>query len=1195
MNYRRTPLRRSFAALLVLSAGSGLNHAALAVAAPASAPTTAPPAAAAAYKFLDDQAEPMFNLTFTPDPAATGQLSVVFDYRDEKNYYALDMGPKTMALRSVIGGVSHALAGVATPLKAGSKVTLKRRPWLMQVIVDRRVALTAYDASFDTGKIGSSGSDGWAWKDARLQPIEEIYYSDDFTRADTQQNSDWKTSGGVWKLTAASPTVTVANRDMSANPFSYQVDASGSQAFAQTGRWFWDHYDAQVSVKPMAHGAVGLAVYVQDEKNYIGFLWRESDGPSARELVRVVDGNPTVLAHDAGSFLPRQWYRLGVRTSPGSIETFIDGQPVFKVPNNYFGQGGIALLAENTPAVNFDDAHVQSYPYYDLDFSTTAGSSAFSGGAWTPQHGVWRADNGMLLSASAPRENGSTRFILTGRNDWKSYTMTAAARAGKAGACGLVVGYQDEANYAVFRWAAAGSPLPFRGRQQLLRYRSGKARVLSDQPLDLDTGEDGFAVVKVDLAAGAFTVYNGDEIVAQMTDETLASGRPALWAQGVPGVAFRDVSVLFPLETAPPKLAPRMETDALMITYGWASAAGEWRAEDGAAGKEYWNTGEFYGDGSLEFQWKRAAANGKLELALRADRGKFDSGYVVRCEDKGDNNLHLALLRAGQTVKERQFTLKPAGGAKMEQFPVRVSLEGRALLLTVAGHPALSYIVAGKKTTDGDAAAVGAQRGTGDGLAGTAIAARATGFTLDPKDLRALSSHRYDYTFTDAPTDWYAPQGDWGVSSRWPCTAAWSFFGGRGTMPVLWHKRTFKGDTIVEAYVHNMMDQATPPYYTKVGNLNITIGGDGKNPTSGYSFIYAGWHNTKAAIMRGTQLVAENKTDKAYYDSPVIKPGYIFHRGWQYIRAEVRRATQKGQSGVLVSFAVDNNKLGEYFDATPLPSYKQGGRVAFWTCNSTISIARVKIESADHTPLSLPDGLLDTSVPETTRPEAAHIEVGKQYLIPRPVKDSDSLPTAIIEKGADTATNDAVWTVRNPAAGGLFEVKLFKSDENPAKATPWHASPKTHLSADLGLGPETKVDIYLTIDGQRHMINLSGIKKSESGKTDGDIRDLGETASAVEVEVGTAGSAADLKNLRLDPDPRLNSSKATDTPDTHWRHVDFDLGAALHKLYPSANTWTISDIAVGALHGEDYRWAGFDGNPLGATYRLRNVQLTDEG
>jgi hypothetical protein len=107
----------------------------------------------------------------------------------------------------------------------------------------------------------------------------------------------------------------------------------------------------------------------------------------------------------------------------------------------------------------------------------------------------------------------------------------------------------------------------------------------------------------------------------------------------------------------------------------------------------------------------------------------------------------------------------------------------------------------------------------------------------------------------------------------------------------------------------------------------------------------------------------------------------------------------------------------------------------------------------------------------------------------------------------------------------------------------------------VAIPTESHVDLYATVNGVRHVINLGKIKR-----LDARVRVLGDAA--------VTASEAD-----------------------GWKHVSFDLGAALKRLYPNATEWKIEDLQIGALHGEDYRWVGFGGNPLGASYRLRGARL----
>lgn len=1188
---------------------------------------TAAPQAKTAPQFIEDEAEAQCNLSFTVRPAARGQLTVFFDYRDAKNFYALDMAPGRLTLRAMHDGKAQELAQSAVSLPLGSRVTLQRRRWAMRVLSGNRVLMTAFDATFDGGKIGSAAQGGWSWSDPTVQPVEDIYWADDFTRA-PGENGDWKANAANWQLTSSSEDSAgqgnrhhdlAARIEMSANPFAYHAKAINSLAWAQTGRPFWDNYEASVSVKPLARGVFGLAVYVQDAKNYLAFQWSSSQSTTSRQLVRVVNGKSTVLAKASGAFLPRQWYRLSVRTSPGYIETFIDGTPVFTLRDDTFGQGGIGLLARDMEA-DFDDANVVSYAAYRQQFAADKASlKASLGSAWQTFGGVWQSKEGVLLSQPQSGDKGASRLALAGRDDWDGYVLKVGAQTGDAGACGLVAGYRDAGNYVVFRWAGSQSALPFRGRQQFLRYRNGKPTVVRDEAATqlLEYSRSGFADLSVRLSGGALAVFAGERMVAQMADETLSAGRVGLWAQGTEAVSFNGLQLSFPPEPQAPKVAPRFATDALMV--GWASAAGEWPAKTGPDGvATLWNTGEFFGDATVEYLWRRDPdADRRLEVALRARRDEWNSGYIARlADDKATGSLRVSLLHGEQVLKQASFPWKNFKGDITKPIPVRLRLEGDGILFSVAGKPAFSGLGSGAMSTRKMVAG-----------GGTSLAARAGNFTIKPDELRAFAAQRDDYTFTEAPTDWYAPQGEWQVFSRWPCYSDWSFFGGKGLNPVLWSKRTYSGDTVAEMYAHDQMDLPSFPGYSRPGDLNITLAGDGKNPSSGYSFIVAGWDNKRTRILKGTQVVADNETAAARFANPT-NGNMEFHRHWFYIRAEAKRARRNGREGVRLRLFMDDAVLCEYFDAAPLPSFDDGGRVAIWTVDNGIMVARAKVESAAVGGRELPGGLLD-AVPQAVKSKSAPgVAVASQT---RALADTPATVSQVaLETGAAGATGSTAagstialapyaveapssatlfqsvtaraasnttqqvqlmqtnlgapvsalieeveagraeslsWAVRNPVSGGLFKVRLGNASTLPALQAPLAASSTTRIEADIMLPSDVQVDLYLLITGVPHVVQLSGPPVGSDN-----LRSLG----AFEKKPVAAPSG-------------IAPSGTTG----NWQHISFDLGPALQKLYPDAKNWSINELSIGALHGDRYRWLGFGGNALGATYQLHNVRMTN--
>ena len=189
-----------------------------------------------------------------------------------------------------------------------------------------------------------------------------------------------------------------------------------------------------------------------------------------------------------------------------------------------------------------------------------------------------------------------------------------------------------------------------------------------------------------------------------------------------------------------------------------------------------------------------------------------------------------------------------------------------------------------------------------------------------------------DYTFHAAPTDWFAAAGEWGVQSRWVCQPRWTWFGGKSRRAaIVWHKHEFTGDVTVDVYASFAMDSPFDPAYRHPGDVNITICGDGKNLSSGYSFVFAGWGNRWSRLLRGGRVLAETREhllpdnrDRFHYKN--------FHTSWVH--------TSIARHGNVVECSVGGRLvLSAQDDGTP----PNGGRVAIWTWDNPLLIARARI------------------------------------------------------------------------------------------------------------------------------------------------------------------------------------------------------------------------------------------------------------
>ncbi len=950
-------------------------------------------AAQAAPQFLDDEAELAVDVDFRLQKAASGEFALFFDQQNPKNGYILSATPSGAAFLISKNGQQRLLSSANFAWKPQNRVTLQRRAWMMRLIVDNRVVLSAFDSTFQSGKIGTENG-AWKWSEARVQPVEPIRFDDDFTREGGAGEDAWRAQAGKWELTTSSTHVNARTASMSSNPFAYEARAPKALAMASAGRKFWDSYDARVAARPSGRGLIGIAAYVQDPKNYLAFTWSGVESAQSRRLIRVKNGVTTTLASAPGAFLPRGWSEIGIRTAPGSVEAILDGAPVLRAKDDSFGRGPVALLAQNLDGASFDDVRVRSAEFYRQN-------RAISDGAWSK----------------------SGDFALTGRVDMDDYRLSAPLQNAPNGAFGLVAGWKDAANYALFRAAPSNSTAPFRGRAQIVRFVKNQPQTLFDAPFtNLKSG----ARLTLRAQNGVVAVQNGEQTLAQAAASGLTRGQGGLWK----AAAFAPETVLYfapPAEA--PKVAAKMEDDAYMV--GWASATGEWPPTPGDNGLEFWNTGEFFGAASLEFPW-RSGYKGSFEIALRAARGKFESGQILRGESSDDQKEVKWTLRRGNTILARSVAkLAPAAPATAESGDLtdatsfKIALDGPNTTLFAAGVPIFSVV---------DKSAP----------SGHCFAVRSQGFRVRAERLRAWSANRDDNTFTGAPVDFYSTSGRWSIFSRWPCFGDWSFFGGSGKAPVLWSKRTYGGDMVAEIYAHPQMILPKEPGYGHPGDLNISLAGDGKNLASGYSFVVAGWDNTRSKILRGSKALAENHGEDATFQD-TISNNIKWHRKWFYIRTEARRAIKDGKKGVELILTLDDTEILRAFDPSPLPGWERGGRVAFWTLDSTLMIARAKVEAEKMGIKALPAGLLD-----------AMPRLNKEVV---PVVAGDDA-SALVTAGKNG------YKVQNPASGGIFEVKL------PLKSSQIDAQTKLEIDAQIPAG--VKIDAYLQIGDALSTIEMTG-------------------------------------------------------------------------------------------------------------------------
>jgi hypothetical protein len=1083
--------------------------------------------ASESYSFISDELDAQFNFTATLrwnvawSPPAEARLA--FNFKDAAHHYYLSLTRHAAQFFKVNGKNTDKLGTPATfdlPPQGEAKITLQRRAWRMSLIWNRQVITEAFDDEFTEGRLGFAMVKATVnLTEPRYQPTEDAEFADDFMRTQDATGGEWEPLLGKWNYSGLQGSRADPNR--SPNPFTYRglTDESG-QALSVAGRWFWDSYTLSASVKPeMAH-AVGLCAYAQDARNYLAFKWTSRE----RKLVRVVDGQESVLTTAPGGFVPRQWYRLELRVSGGHIVGLIDGLEVLSARDTAFGQGLVGLLVERAPqerrvgTAHFDDVKVKPWTMLVEDFAVA------SAGKWQDLGARWRTDTARRQRVKIEPGAG---LSLIGEKDWTDYQISAIAAAPAQSHVGLCFGYQDENNYYLFECPTSGDTPP-----QLWQRRHGERKLLARSPAVCSPALRRDYRLRVEVQQGYVRAFADEKLSVELYVSHLPPGKVGLYADSPSrdgeGASFSDVRVSFDQpQRGESKVPERFAKDGLMK--GWATSAGAWQCDNAAASElirfannpviahgVLWHKGDFFADPSLSFPCPYFAPGTRLTAVLYGSRENATAGYVLTITGAEANTTKWELSVNGAVVSRAESPSLP-------QATVRFSARGAFVSVSSNDTPLLTF--QGAPT----------QRGTKIGL-------RLDGAAVDLSKLSVDTPHLLDYTFSSAPVDWWAQKGIWEVTERWTCGPQWSFFGGGGAVnPVLWSKQAFEGDLTVEIYAATPMDPARGE--RSPAEINLTICGNGVDLSSGYSFIFAGAHQTLNRLYRGDEIVAQQ---------PFVRLMSNTHQGWFYIRVE--------KSGGQLRYFANDTLILEYHDPHPL----RGGRVAFWSYNGGLSLARVRLWYERLAPLALitesliphPSSLIPHPSPLATTDPTNDFETDFGSWTN---KDRNDVVTLTLD--ADTASHGKrSLKIQNATSGGDFTVWATRQ--------PFDAEKFPLIRFDYKIPPGVRVNLYARVKGIVWEIGFTA------------PRDSLPAPSPVATRAGVG-------------EPRIQNGLSIGTidgviPDDRWHSATFDLLAALRRA--RLDTTIVEELAF-ASPNEPYLRCGFGGNHFGATYHLDNFRL----
>ncbi|MGD9498638.1 MAG: hypothetical protein AB7Y46_20255 [Armatimonadota bacterium] len=610
---------------------------------------------------------------------ATLDVLVLLDRQASGDAYAVRLSPAQVSVERVVGGKSAAIGRTRSygrfEADTDLELTVRRDGWRIEVILDRQVLARAYDATLQGGQVAYRVRGGEI-PDAMLQPIGEVFMTDDFMRAADAQGT-WEPIQGSWKTQSlrVDEQRDRMEAEKSANAFSYYGQATEVPAIACSGWWFWDNYSVSAAVRPVATDPLGVVAYFQDPENYIVARWTSALGQGGDadrlQLLAVVGGQSSVLAEAAGGHLPGQWYRIELRVCDGLMQALIDDEPRLIAQADLFGQGRPGLYCEGTGGTFFDSVRVEDWQVLALDFEQS------SPGMWVIVSGQWGIEEGRM------RGGGPEALAVTGRPQWRRYAHAADLCAQGKAAVGLAAGVADGRAFAL-RFGAAGSGLGYEGQAQLVRIEGGQTSVLASTPAHLPAGSWHRASLVID--DGLLTGYLDGKRILDAFDADAVSGLAGFYASGAGRGLFDNLY----LSMLPPRRIARVmkeftEDEEHPEMAEWASTRAPWLTPEREGGT-WWTKGEYFGDKSVAFEIPGVGARqGSVTLRLDTAPESPDAGLTLEItSQRGSKTLALTLRRDGQVMAET------SAEASAEPCAIRFERRGTWVVVVVDGSVVIS-------------------------------------------------------------------------------------------------------------------------------------------------------------------------------------------------------------------------------------------------------------------------------------------------------------------------------------------------------------------------------------------------------------------------------------------------------------------------------------------------------------------------
>lgn len=633
-------------------------------------------------QFLDDEISGDFDLVGQVRFSSSADLNtrVLFNFQAEGGqHYALALIGGTAKFYHVAGGDATHIGTIGTlsaPADDSDLVSfsLQRRDWRMTLTWGDRVVVKAYDARLQGGEVGTVALAGGSFEELMIQPVGDIFLTDDFLREEGA-TGDWEPASGRWQQRSLRDDEQAGRQeaDKSANAFSYMGRRQGdTPAISVAGYWFWDIYSLEAAVQPGDENAVGLVFHFQDTDNYMLLRWLGRNHPDGGrlQLVAVRAGQSQVIADSPGGFRHGQWYALGCAVADGVIHAWVDGELRLVARTDLFGHGQIGLYCESRTSTFFDDVVCGPWELFTENFAEQVS------GKWNVLQGRWKLGGGTARTADA-----DTAMMVTGRTAWDSYRYSASIQPEAGSGVGLVVGYRSAGNYCLLRWAAEGAA--YAGKAQVLQFIDGQARVLTEAPLTIPVRDRYRA--EATLRNGLITLWldGGKQVEAFAPDIT--GGAIGLYAERVAGTQFDQIL----LQVIPPRRTSRIVAEFADVSRHpemaeWASTRAPWLAAD-ANGTTWWTKGDYFGEHALVLNITDIGSRtGEVQLFIGATGPDDPEACKLKVSvQSGSKQIALVIQRGDRQLAEATVPV--------EDSDATVSFErrGQWLVALVNGEPML--------------------------------------------------------------------------------------------------------------------------------------------------------------------------------------------------------------------------------------------------------------------------------------------------------------------------------------------------------------------------------------------------------------------------------------------------------------------------------------------------------------------------